>query len=458
MSGPVISKKTSGEIGLAGMIAYAAPVAGTFFFYVPMWSILPGIYATHHGLPLSQIGAVLLFIRVFDGFIDIAIGYASDWRRARGGSRKPWVICGCMATLAACHALFNPPPGVTVSYYLVWSLLYFFAFTLSEIPHVTWGSELTFNYQQRAKVFAVRTVAIRLGTIAVFGLPLLPLYASADYTPQVLSDAVWIGAAMVFAGLGWMLLAAPAGVPAAPPVKDSPTLLIRSILRNQPLLLYFAAYAALGIAGGMWYALMFFFLVTYLGLGAKFALILMVATAISALTTPLWLAIIRRTSKRSVWLIGIALFVVQCLASYGATPGGGWLLPFLLVLAVQIFFVCHDTAANSMLGDIIDYGRFKFGRDRGATYFGINTLIFKIGVGVGGGLGLAVAGGYGFDATKSVQSAGAIAGLRTAFALLPLLFSAIGTIFILLTPIGPRRHGIIQRRLERRIKAQQSYA
>lgn len=439
-------------------IAYAAPVVGTFFFYVPMWSILPGIYATHYGLPLAEIGAVLLLIRVFDGFIDIAIGYASDWRRARGGSRKPWVVVGCMATLATCYALFNPPPAVTVSYYLVWSLLYFFAFTLSEIPHVTWGSELTFNYQQRAKVFAVRSVAIRLATVAAFGLPLLPLYASSEYTPQVLSDAVWIGAAMLLVGLCWMLLAAPAGVPAAPPAKDSLKLLSHSILHNKPLLLYFAAYAALGIAGGMWYALMFLFLVTYLGLGAKFALILVVATAISALTTPLWLAVIRRTSKRSVWLIGIGLFMAQCLASYGATPGGGWLLPFVLVLAVQIFFVCHDTAANSMLGDIIDYGRLKFGRDRGATYFGINTLIFKIGVGVGGGLGLAVAGGFGFDATKTVQSTEAIAGLHIAFAVLPLLFSIVGTIFILLTPIGPRRHAIIQRRLERRVSAQPHHA
>lgn len=289
-----------------------------------------------------------------------------------------------MATLATCYALFNPPPDVTVSYYLVWSLLYFFAFTLSEIPHVTWGSELTFDYQQRAKVFGVRSVAIRLATVAAFGLPLLPLYASSEYTPQVLSDAVWIGAAMLIVGLSWMLLAAPAGVPPAPPAPDSPRLLIRSILRNKPLLLYFTAYAALGIAGGMWYALKFLFLVTYLGLEAQFALILVVATAISALTTPLWLAITRRTSKRSVWLIGIALFVVQCLGSFWATPEGGWLLPFLLVLAVQIFFVCHDTAANSMLGDIIDYGRLKFGRDRGATYFGINTLIFKVGVGVGG--------------------------------------------------------------------------
>lgn len=64
-------------------MAYAALVVGTFSFYVPMWSILPGIYASHYGLPLAQIGAVLLAIRVFDGVIDIAIGYASDWRRAR---------------------------------------------------------------------------------------------------------------------------------------------------------------------------------------------------------------------------------------------------------------------------------------------------------------------------------------------------------------------------------------
>lgn len=44
-----------------GIIAYAAPVTGGYFFYIPMWSILPGIYAKYFGLPLTSIAAVVLF-------------------------------------------------------------------------------------------------------------------------------------------------------------------------------------------------------------------------------------------------------------------------------------------------------------------------------------------------------------------------------------------------------------
>lgn len=59
----------------------------------------------------------------------------------------------------------------------------FLSFTIAEIPHLTWGGELTLDYQQRARVFGVRFVMTRIGIVAFYAMPLLPLYASTDYTP-----------------------------------------------------------------------------------------------------------------------------------------------------------------------------------------------------------------------------------------------------------------------------------
>ena len=104
-----------------------------------------------------------------------------------------------------------------------------------------------------------------------------------------------------------------------------------------------------------------------------------------------------------------------------------------------------------MLGDIVDYGKLKFHRDRSATYTALSTLTFKIGLGVGGGGGLAIASLFGFVPSQGASDPKAMQGLTLGFIVLPIFLACLGLIFIVWTPIGRRRHQIIQRRLEGRV-------
>ena len=432
-------------------MAYAAPSAGSYFFYIAMWSILPGVYGQYFGLPLTSIAAVVLIIRLFDGVIDIGIGYLSDWRRSRGGSRKPWVIAGGIGSVIACYFLFVPPIPVRASYYLAWSMAYFLAFTIAEIPHLTWGSELTMDYRQRAKVFGIRNSIARAGICVFYALPPFGSVSSANYTPQVLQRGIYVGALLTAAGLIWALVAAPAGVPPKAVRGDNLRLLLHSLTHNKPLHLYFAAFACIGLAVGMWSALLFFYLDSYLGLGERIAAMLLVASVVAGSATPLCLALIRTTSKSTAWAAGVLLFLIQLAGMLLMVPGSPLWLVFALVILAHVCFCCHDIAALSILGDIIDYGSLKFRRDRGATYFGLNTLIFKFGIGIGGGLGLGIAGLLGFDPAQHVHSLQSIMGLKLGFIVLPACFALLGLFMILRTPITRRRHRGIQRRLESRV-------
>lgn len=248
-----------------------------------------------------------------------------------------------------------------------------------------------------------------------------------------------------------MLLAAPAGVAVETAREDSWRLLLRSLTRNKPLLIYFAAYACVGLCAGMWFGLLYFYIDSYLGLGAKVALMFMLATAVAAASTPLWLKLIGKTSKSTVWALGIVIFCMQMIVSAFLTPGVSWWIPFVLILIANLFFGCNDVASPAILGDIVDYGKLKFHKDRGATYFGLYTLIFKVGLGIGGGIALGVAGLFGFDPASAVHGSAEIFGLKLGFIGLPLLFAAIGAFFIWRTPIDKHRHAVIQRRLESRL-------
>jgi GPH family glycoside/pentoside/hexuronide:cation symporter len=435
----------------ASMLAYAAPVTGSYFFYIPMWSILPGIYAKYFGLGLTSVATVILFVRLFDGASDLAVGYLSDRLRAAGGSRKPWVIVGGVGATIACYFLFMPPSPATTTYYLVASLVYFLAFATAEIPHLTWGSELTLDYRQRAQVFGARNVMSKLGISAFYALPLLPIFASTDYTPQVLQVALLAGAVVTVIGIVWAFFGAPGGVAVNPTRKDSPRLLFQSIFQNKPVLIFYAAILLEMTCYGMWFGLLYIYLDSYLGIGEKLAIILLLATVSATLTTPLWLKLIHKTSKATAWAAGVLLFLVQLPCTLLIRPGAPWWMALGVVCVANLCFTAHDVAMISAMGDIVDYGKLKFRVDRGATYFAIMNLIAKIGLGLGGGLALGIAGACGFSTADAIHSRLSVWGLKVGFVLLPICFALASLLLIVRTPISPWRHRIIQRRIESRL-------
>jgi Na+/melibiose symporter-like transporter len=444
------SQPLTASFNLSGAWAYSAPVTGIMFFYIPMWSILPGVYAKYFGLSLTTLAASVLLIRMFDGLTDTAVGYLSDWHRDRGGSRCSWVVVGSLGSIVACYFLFLPPHPVSLAHFIIWWMVYFLFFAIAIIPLTTWGTELATDYEGRARVFAIYNVLHKFGIAAFYALPLLPRYHTTEYTPQVLKDAVLIGTVLTVLGLTWALLGAPSGTFTRNNHKDSARSLIQSLIYNRPLLLFLAAFGCGGICYGMWFGLLFLYLDTYLAIGSKLPMMLLVATVIAALSTPLWLYCIRKTDKSTTWALAVLLFVVQLIIAWVARPASGWLLPFLLIVIAQLCFSCHDTVTWSMLGDIIDFGKLKFSRDRGATYSAFYTLIFKVGLGIGGGLSIGIAGILGFSPTRGVNDTGALFGLKLGFIILPACLALLSLPFILATPINRRRHVIIRRRLEAR--------
>lgn len=445
-----------GKTGLtvAGIFAYAAPALGSDFFYIPMWSILPGIYGKYFGLPLTVIAASILIVRIFDGIVDTTVGYLSDRHRLAGGSRKWWIAVGGPATVVACYFLFVPPIPVTPGYYLTWSLIYFLAFTIIAIPHLTWGSELTLEYRERVKVYSIRNIVSRVGMMIFYALPLLPRYQSTEYTPLVLHDAVYVGGVLMAIGGTWAVLGAPNGIRIRTSQEDSFALFVKCFIRNTPLLIYMGAFAASALCYGMWFGLVYLYLDTYLGLGHQVAVIFIVGFGVAAITTPIWLWLVQMLGKSVTWAIGLAMFILQLAAMWLVTPSSPWWLPLTLTIVANLAFSCHDSVALSILGDVIDYAKLKFRKDRSTTYFALNTLIYKIGLGVGGGTSLAIAGMLGFSPSASTHSTLSIVGLKLGFLGGPAIFAGMAILFILRTPVDERRQTIIRRRIA--VRAEQT--
>lgn len=433
--------------------AYSAPAFSQSFLVGPAISVLQGIYAKHFGLGLDQIAFVILVSRIFNAVSDPVIGYLSDRYRSRHGSRKPWLIAGSAVAVFACWFLYVPPGRVTTLSFLGWFLLADIGWSMTEVPYSAWMAELTEDYSERTRIASWRSVGRYLGLLAFFGLPLAvgPFLGTTEFTPETLR---WSAIFAVFVLPATALIAtvvvpngiAP-GVPAANPLRQA----MRAVAGNRPLWRFAAMFAVAQLGNGMGWGLVFFYIDGYLGLGAKFAGLLVLSIPVAILATPAWGALCRRYGKQQMWASGYAAAGVASLGYMLIAPGYGaavWLGITLLLLNAVV--VVEQVAGPAVLADVIDYGRWRFDADHGGTYFALYAMIFKGTIGIGAATGLAVAGAFGFNARLAAQTPEGLFGLLLGMSVLPAACYLAAAVMIWRFPIDRRRQRVIVRAIERR--------
>jgi glycoside/pentoside/hexuronide:cation symporter, GPH family len=460
--------KVDGTVTSFQAVAYGSPLLSLSFLMGPI-TVLQGIYAKHFGLALTSIATVLLIARVFDAVSDPVIGYCADRYQASRGNRKPFVITGAVLFTISSWFLyvpfgFDPEQGnssVSVGYFLVWFLAFYLGYTLFEIPHIAWGGELACDAQEKNRVYSIRAFCGLLGTLLFFMMPLLPWFDTSEFTPQTLKWSVLVAGSLMLPLLYFCLTHAPTkSMPLSvdvchrgPVQKETPRIVLRALFTNKPLLILTGAYICSGFGSGMYFTLLFIFVDVFLDLGQHFALVYAISFSLSIGSLKLWLVLANRWGKQTTWITGMFLVIIGTLGIGLLSPEHtGW--PELLVCMALISsgYTTFGVMVPSLLSDIVDYGTWKFGTDRAATYFSLYFFINKAVAAFGGALVLAIVGWAGFDLTATSHNNEVVVGLRLGIAWIPTFFILLSIAFIARIPITARRHAIIRRQLDSRSK------
>ena len=177
---PKITSRDVSKLPVTAMqqISYALPTVPVYFLVGPL-AIVHSIYAKHFGLSLATIATVLLVARLFDAVSDPAIGYCSDRYHAKNGTRKPFIVIGGLLLVISSYFLFSPAPSaVNPVYFLLCLLAWYIAFSLFEIPQLSWGAELVIDSPARTKLYGLRNLGVNAGLMLFYLVPLLPFFNS----------------------------------------------------------------------------------------------------------------------------------------------------------------------------------------------------------------------------------------------------------------------------------------
>jgi len=433
------------------LAAYAAPAFAQALIHGPAATIIQGIYGKHFGIPLAAIATVLLIARLFDAVTDPVIGYLSDRYPTRWGRRRPWLVAGSLISVVACWFLYNPGGPVSVGYFLSWFLLAYLGWTVCEIPYRAWLAEISLDYNERTRLATWRTFALYAGITALYGMPYLPFFSTTEFTPETLR----VTAIFAAIALPTMSLIAARVVPECVEMTEARPPRLRdawpALVGNKPFLLLTAIFMIGGIGGGMAYGMLFFFVDSYLHLGASLGLVFMLGAPVGAMAIPLWGGVTRRLGKVRTWALSYLLS--GCiLLGHLLIPTGPEGKLWLIANFIAMFLVSPGGAVitASMLADVVDYGRLRFGSDYAGSYVAVQTMLEKAVGGLGAAGGLAVAAWFGFDPAAREQTSQAIAGLMIASPILPATLTLLTLPLIWRFPIDEHRQRLIVRRLAQR--------
>jgi len=422
-------------------------------------NLMPTFYAENTSASLAGLGLALVLARSFDAITDPAIGLLSDRTRTRLGGRKPWMLAGCPLAMAGVYFLLNPSYDVSWLYMMFWFMIVSLSWTMIEIPHMAWGSELANTYNDRTRLFAMRTLLGAVGSMLFFMMPFMPFFEGGGYTAEVMSAnalmlivllPICIGITVKFTPTVHKtpsemdLLAANMGF------KERVKYFVTSFAGNRPFQVFIVIFILWGIGVGMYGPLFFIYVSNELQLADKLAYFTVATMVCQMLATPIWMKIMTRFGKNKGWAASSFLALVGFMLLLVIEPGSESFLPILLVGAFLGAAQAGGVVAPyAVLADIVEYDQMKSGEKRNGAFYAVYLLVQKANIAIGAGLGLSLAGFFGYQAGMQ-NTEQAVLWLEIAMAWIPGVLILLSAIVVLKFPLTEDRLEVVQRWLARR--------
>ena len=398
----------------------ALPLA---FVALPMYVNLPHFYATQFAVPLTSLGAVLLFSRLIDALVDPVLGRFSDALYMRSSWRVLGVaLAFALGLLLAFAALFFPPvfsdPFNYVVWVGIWITLCHLSYSGLSILHQAWASRLGGGASQQSRVLAWREGAGLVGVVIASAMPVMAGW---------LSTTVFLGWMLLLGLIVWSRVLRHTAFEkySDTELTDKDTYLPLKQSSFRKLLCVFLLN---GIASAVPAGLVMFFIEDQIQASAAMSpWFLGVYFLSGALSLPLWLKLVRAQGLAKAWFVGMVLAIL----SFGSVGflGRGDELAFLAVcFASGIALGADLVVPAALLNRVIDKLGHR-GRAEG-LYLGWWNLASKLNLALAAGLCLPLLSYWGY--TPGTQTEQGLRALSLAYGVLPcaLKLLALAVLFV----------------------------
>jgi oligogalacturonide transporter len=411
-------------------------------------------------------GTVILISKVYDAITDPLEGVLSDRTRTRLGRRRPYLLAGIPLIFLSFFGLFYPTNlssegarfGFVVATYLFFSTVV----SLVMLNYNALQAEITLDYNERTSLSSIRIAFSTLASILAALLPLEIVKGFDDVRQGYIVMGLVFGVLFALPFIATVASVRERREFQKPPERlDLAATLLRPFKVRSfvyALLMYLFAFVAMDAVS----SIVVYFMKYYLNRGGEANYVAGTLLVFQVLSLPLYVALSRRTSKRTGFMTGGLLWIAVMFVSFLITPGSPWLLVYIFAALVGLGTGGIVVMIYAIFPDIPDVDELQSGQRREGMFGALISFSRKLSsalalFAVANVLGLAgyirpeeqVVNG----ATQLVdqpQSAQFILVLRLIFAIMPVILVACSVFFAshypLSSPVHARLNALLARR------------
>jgi GPH family glycoside/pentoside/hexuronide:cation symporter len=445
--------------GLGDWGTSAAATARNVFWFVFLTNVV--------GLNAGLAGGIWLVGRLWDAINDPLVGSLSDRLHSRWGRRRPFLLAGSIPLALVFFLMFFVPSfestSALVIYYSIIFLLYDTLFTIVNVPYLALIPELAQTYDERSSLTGWRTAFSFLGQlVTAAGFTLL---AEQVFAPRFGGGTEGLRLGFTLAAGLWALSMALPLILLAVVIRERqqepvtspfrPVHSFREVFSNRPFRLAALIYLLCFTTGDIILVVFVRYLIDYVQVSPGFdSIVLATVLGASLLSIPLVLALMRRTDKRTAYLISIGFMVIVLAVGAFLPPGAQNALLIGAVLA-GVGFAAMSIIPWAIVADVIEVDELQTGERREGLYTGYLVFLRKFATGIlvfGVGQLLAAAG-YLSSTTGSLfieQPATALNAMRFLVTVIPAITLALSLLLAWRFPLDRKTHEALRHELEAR--------
>ncbi len=150
------------------MHQWAVGAFADYWMYA-QFALISIIFTTTYKLDPKYVGIAMFFPRIVDGLIDPLVGHLSDVTHTRWGRRRPFLFVTAVIGAVLSFAIWLPssqwPQWVTFVWLTIGATALFSTWGTYTMAHSALGYELSDDYNDRSRVFAIKGVYFSLMSI-----------------------------------------------------------------------------------------------------------------------------------------------------------------------------------------------------------------------------------------------------------------------------------------------------
>ena len=430
-------------------LGYGVGDFGFNLFFTTASLYLLFYYTDVLGLSPSTAGWVFAGALVWDAVFDPVMGYVANRTRTRWGRYRPYLIFGGLP-LAASWALIFLPVNLegsalvlfAASAHIVFRTLY----AVVSMPYLALSATMTGDSHERGVLASIRMIAATsCGLFAAFStLKLVELFGGGStgffWTAIVYGLIASIVFTIVFASTREI---------ADAPDEVSPTAreMIVMLRRNSAFWVVCAAMLAGAFGSTLFSKTLPYYFKYAVDRPGLIGLALTMLTAAVAISMPVWTAVMKRTSKRTMWLSGASIGLAGYLLLWFSPSNGAAM--FIPIAVIGFGAGASYLGFWSMMPDTVEFGEWTSGIRSEGAIFGFVSLVQKAALGLAAAFLGELLSAIGYRANVA-QGAETLEGMRLIMILGAGGFAVIAAFAISFYPIDRRMHARLQSAIETR--------